>query len=333
MTHRPRIDLAASPTTWGVDFADNPQNPAWQRVLDEIQASGLHSLELGPVGYLPEDPDVLGPELESRGLTTAGTFMFQPIYDDAQEGQVLDVARRTSRVVRELGGRFLILVDQPTELRVTTAGRSADAQRMVGADRARYLERVRRIGDIAAGSELRAVFHQHAGTNVEFLDEVEELFAGVDDDCLGMCLDTGHLAYAGIDPVDAIRRFADRIDHVHFKDVDGAVLATARAQGWDFWTAISAGIFCPIGQGVVDFAGVVTALDALEFTGTATIEQDRHPLSDTDPLADLRASIAHIEPLIAGQQASSDHPGSVGEKNAVEDRVDEDRVHEEGSHG
>lgn len=297
MMNRLRIDLAASPTTWGVDFADNPENPPWRRVLDEIQASGLHSLELGPVGYLPEDPDVLGPELESRGLTTAGTFMFQPIYDDTREEQVLDVAQRTSRVVRELGGHFLILVDQPTDLRVMTAGREQQAQRMAPKDRVGYLERVRRIGSIAAEHELRAVFHQHAGTNVEFLDEVEELFAGVDDECLGMCLDTGHLAYAGIDPVDAIRRFDDRIDHVHFKDVDGEVLARARAQGWDFWTAISAGIFCPIGQGVVDFAGVMSALETLDFAGTATIEQDRHPQSDTDPLADLRASIAHIESL------------------------------------
>jgi len=296
---KPRIDLAASPTTWGVDFADNPQNPPWQRVLDEIQASGVHSLELGPVGYLPEDPDVLGPELESRGLTTAGTFMFQPIYDDAREEQVLDVAQRTSRVVRELGGRFLILVDQPTELRVATAGREQAALRMAPGDRARYLDRVRRIGDIAAENQLRAVFHQHAGTNVEFLDEVDELFANVDDQCLGMCLDTGHLAYAGIDPVEAVRRFGDRIDHVHFKDVDGAVLNRAQAEGWDFWTAISAGIFCPIGEGVVDFAGIMSALDALEFSGTATIEQDRHPQSNTDPLADLRASVAHLEPLLS----------------------------------
>lgn len=303
----PRIDLAASPTTWGVDFADNPQNPPWQRVLDEIQASGIGSLELGPVGYLPEDSDVLGPELESRGLTTAGTFIFQPIYDESQEGHVLDVAERTSRLVRALGGRFLILVDQPTHLRVATAGREQAASRMPAPDRAAYLDRVRRIGDIASAHDLRAVFHQHAGTNVEFLDEVEELFDSVDDDCLGMCLDTGHLAYAGIDPIDAIERFGSRIDHVHFKDVDGLVLSQAREQGWDFWTAISAGVFCPIGQGVVDFSGVIAALDVLDFTGTATIEQDRHPLSNTDPLADLRASIAHIEPLISRHDTNSIH--------------------------
>ena len=114
MTTLANIRLAASPTTWGVDFADNPRNPAWNRVLDEIEASGVDTLELGPVGYLPEDPQILGPELESRGLSTAGTFMFQPIFDDAREDEVLDVARRTSGLVRELNGDFLILVDQPT---------------------------------------------------------------------------------------------------------------------------------------------------------------------------------------------------------------------------
>ena len=179
MTTLAHIRLAASPTTWGVDFADNPRNPAWNRVLDEIEASGVDTLELGPVGYLPEDPQILGPELESRGLSTAGTFMFQPIFDDAREDEVLDVARRTSGLVRELNGDFLILVDQPTDTRVATAGRSAAATRMDDAHRRRYLERVSKIGTIAGENGLRAVFHQHAGTNVEFLDEVEALAGAV----------------------------------------------------------------------------------------------------------------------------------------------------------
>ena len=141
MTTLANIRLAASPTTWGVDFADNPRNPAWSQVLDEIEASGVDTLELGPVGYLPEDPQILGPELETRGLSTAGTFMFQPIFDDAREDEVLDVARRTSGLVRELNGEFLILVDQPTDTRVATAGRSGAATRMDDASRRRYLER------------------------------------------------------------------------------------------------------------------------------------------------------------------------------------------------
>ena len=276
MTTLANIRLAASPTTWGVDFADNPRNPTWNRVLDEIEASGVDT-RIGSGGLLARRPAGSRPELESRGLSTAGTFMFQPIFDDAREDEVLDVARRTSGLVRELNGEFLILVDQPTDTRVATAGRSAAATRMDDASRRRYLERVRKIGTIAGENGLRAVFHQHAGTNVEFLDEVEALFADVDYECLGMCLDTGHLAYAGIDPGSAIDHFSDRIDHVHFKDVNGRVLAQAREEGWDFWQAIAAGIFCPIGEGVVEFPGVIGALASLGFSGTAPLEQDLLP--------------------------------------------------------
>ena len=113
-----------------------------------------------------------------------------------------------------------------------------------------------------------------------------------------MCLDTGHLAYAGIDPAAAIRQFGSRIDHVHLKDVDPEVLRKARESQWDFWRAISAGVFCPIGRGFVDFAAVLDELRRIGFAGSATIEQDRHPASRTDPLADLRTSIEYLQPLM-----------------------------------
>ena len=299
MTTLANIRLAASPTTWGVDFADNPRNPAWNRVLDEMrQAVSTLSNWSGRLR---------GPRFSDRTRIPRsihrGNLHVQPIFDDAREDEVLDVARRTSGLVRELNGEFLILVDQPTDTRVATAGRSGAATRMDDASRRRYLERVRKIGTIAGENGLRAVFHQHAGTNVEFLDEVEALFADVDHECLGMCLDTGHLAYAGIDPVSAIDHFSDRIDHVHFKDVNGRVLAQAREEGWDFWQAIATGIFCPIGEGVVDFPGVIGSLSSLGFSGTATIEQDRPPDSSTDPLADLRASVAHLSPLLSSDES------------------------------
>ncbi len=53
------VRIAASPVGWGVDFADSPNNPPWEKVLDDIQSSGVGALEMGPVGYLPEDSESL----------------------------------------------------------------------------------------------------------------------------------------------------------------------------------------------------------------------------------------------------------------------------------
>ena len=69
------VKLATGPVTWGVDFADTPSNPPWEQVLDDIEASGVGALELGPVGYLPEDPATLARPLLSRRHLTVGRLV------------------------------------------------------------------------------------------------------------------------------------------------------------------------------------------------------------------------------------------------------------------
>ena len=96
------------------------------------------------------------------------------------------------------------------------------------------------------GTGCDPVVHPHVGGYIEFEDEVERLVADTD---LDLCIDTGHFAYAGIDPVAAIERYADRLGHIHFKDIRPDVLARVDAEGLDFWEAIEAGVFCPIGEG------------------------------------------------------------------------------------
>ena len=67
-----QLSIGNAPCSWGVEFADDPRNPPWTRVLDEARAAGYRGIELGPLGYMPEDPAVLGPALAERGLTLIG---------------------------------------------------------------------------------------------------------------------------------------------------------------------------------------------------------------------------------------------------------------------
>lgn len=282
------MQLATSPVTWGVDFADRPTNPPWELVLDEIQQSGVGALELGPVGYLPEDPTVLRNALDGRGLRAVGSFIFDDLHDPALAEVIVETARRACRVISAARGELLVIIDRPGPERVVTAGRSAAASRLSPHRWAAMLGLTQRVAATAREFGLRPVFHPHAGTFVEFLDEIVRL---ITDTELDLCLDTGHCAYAHIDPVAAIEEFAPRLSHVHFKDVEGDVLARIDAEGLDFWTAIEAGVFCPLGEGIVDIGAVLDALDRHGYRGYATIEQDRVPGSG-DPLGDLRRSLA-----------------------------------------
>jgi inosose dehydratase len=277
------IRLATGPVTWGVDFADAPGNPPWERVLDEIAASGIGALELGPVGYLPENPAALRAALDARGLAAVGSFVFDDFHDPSRGPQLAAATERAARAIAAASGTVLLLIDRPAPERAATAGRSLDARRLDDREWAAMLDAIRRCAAIADDHGLRAAFHPHAGSYVEYEDEIERL---LDDTDLTLCLDTGHAAYAGIEPARALVAYGARIAHVHLKDVRADVVE----RGLGFWAALEAGVFCPLGDGVVDLPAVLAALDELGYDGYATIEQDRVPGSGSS-LEDLAASV------------------------------------------
>jgi len=287
MTGSAAIRLATGPVSWGVDFADAPGNPPWQQVLDEIQRSGVAALELGPVGYLPEDPERLRGALDARGLTAVGSFVFEDLHDPAQGDQVLHVAERACRAIAAAGGSVLVIIDRPGAERVATAGRSDAARRLDAGEWAAMLDLTRRVAEIARRHGLRPAFHPHAGGYVEFRDEIERLLGDTD---LDLCLDTGHAEYAGMFAHEALIAFGERIAHVHLKDIDRYVLARVHGERLSFWEAIEARVFCPIGDGLLDISGVARALGQIGYGGFATVEQDRVPGSGS-PLEDLLASV------------------------------------------
>ena len=285
------IKLATGPVTWGVDFADTPTNPPWLQVLNEIAESGLRAMELGPVGYLPEDPDTVRELLAERNLLSAGSFVFDDLHDPEARERLIDITNRACRLIVASGGTILSLIDKPDDVRVATAGRPNAAPRLDDVRWQAMLDQIRALADVARQHGVRPVVHPHAGGYIEFEDEIERLVGDTD---LDLCLDTGHLAYARVDPVAALQRYADRLGHVHFKDLRSDVLARIDIEHLTFWEAINADIFCPVGEGMVDIAAVLDTLDGIGYNGFATIEQDRVPGRGA-PLEDLRKSVSVIE--------------------------------------
>ena len=100
------LELATGPVCWGVDFAEAEGNPPWPDVLDGIVRAGYAWLELGPYGYLPRDPARLRDELESRGLSVAGSFVFEPLHDPSRHTAAVEVAERASVLARIPLGRL-----------------------------------------------------------------------------------------------------------------------------------------------------------------------------------------------------------------------------------
>ncbi|MDE2017096.1 MAG: TIM barrel protein, partial [Hyphomicrobiales bacterium] len=248
-------------------------------------------IELGPIGFMPEDPAALGDALASRGLTLIGGVVFRPFHDPLKWDEVKDAAVRTCKSLSAHGARHLVLIDSISSRRAPTAGRPQEAEQMSEAERATFVGRIRDVARMASEDYgLVASIHPHAAGFVDFEPEVERLLADVDSKLLKICLDTGHSHFAGLDPVSFLKRHVDRTVYVHFKDVDPKVRAKVVAERIGFYEACAQGVFCNLGKGMTDFPAVRRALLDSGYGGWCTVEQDCAPAGPTSPLDDARAN-------------------------------------------
>jgi inosose dehydratase len=289
-----RVPVGNGPVSWGIDFADQPGIPAWDTVFAQIARAGYTWAELGPIGYLPADVDLVRARFEEWGLSVAGSFIFEPLHDPGARARVRESTERTCAAISALGGRYLVIIDEVSEDRATSAGRSISAATLDRAGQTALLETIGDVLRISRDHGLMPVLHPHAGTYVEFDDEIDLVLDAFDPSELGLCIDTGHAAYAGVDPIELARRHAARVHYVHLKDLNGSVHAAAMREEAPFFEALERGVFCPLGQGRVDFAGLVATLGRIGYSGPATVEQDRRPDTPGDPLTAAIESLRYL---------------------------------------
>ena len=291
------IRIGNAPCSWGVEFANDPRNPDWREVLRQCAAAGYTGIELGPVGFMPEDPAVLGEALSEHGLELIGGVVFRPFHDPDAWDDVLDGATRTIAALTAHGARDLVLIDSISPRRAPTAGRASEAEQMAPDEWAAFRDRIAHVARLGTDAGLTVGIHAHAAGFVDFEPELERLLDEVPDDVLKICFDTGHHSYAGHDPVAFMRRHVGRISYMHLKDIDPDVKADVVARRTDFYAACGQGIFCNLGRGDVDFPEVRRILLDAGFSGWCTVEQDCDPTLPGSPEADARANRTYLRSI------------------------------------
>lgn len=283
MTSNASIALGAAPVSWGIWFPDDDRQLPWRQCLDEISQVGFEWIELGPYGYLPTDREVLQRELSHRKLRVSGTFAMGPMEDLDQwpplEAEVVSACESLVAVK----ANYIILIDGTYSDLFT--GELLREPVLTEDEWRNLIEATHRMAGIASNRfGLRAVFHPHAETHVETEEQIQRFLADTDPDLVGLCLDTGHHAYRGGDPVEFVRANSDRIEYFHLKNVDAAVLEVVNQEGVPFAQAVEMGVFCEPALGVVNFEDLAEELRASGFTGHVTVEQDMFPTPPDRPL-------------------------------------------------
>jgi inosose dehydratase len=281
------MQIANAPCSWGVlEFESTAAAPSAAQVLDEIAATGYVGTELGDWGFMPTDPRRLAVELDARRLALVGAFVDIALSDPAARDAGEATAVRTARLLAESSGDSPVIVLSDATARVPArtakAGRIAPADALSDAQWDVVAARTERIARaVRDQTGLRTVFHHHCATYVETPDEIEALMQRTSSDLVGLCLDTGHATFGGADAEALVDRYGARIWHVHFKDCSQQIAERARAEEWDYVTAVRRGLFCELGHGQVNFGGVLNRLRAFGYDGWIVVEQDVLPSMST----------------------------------------------------
>jgi inosose dehydratase len=272
--------LANAPVSFGAFELSQPGfvPPDPERLMAAVAEIGYLGIDLGDPGYLGERPQ-LNERLTRFGLGLTGGWCELPFYDDDAYraslpalGTTLDLFDAAGLVPgRPPGKPTLAVAGRP--IRVAHPGGGARVPG-IGLDAAGWETLARNVNDAfsrCADRGYTATFHHHTCTDVESPDEVDRLLASTDID---LTLDTGHLIVGGGDPVDAVSRWRGRINHLHLKDARSSVIASALESGAGMLDVWSQRVFCRIGDGDLDVAGVVAALRRSGYDGWAIVEQD-----------------------------------------------------------
>jgi inosose dehydratase len=287
--------IASAPISWGIC-----EVPGWgrmlptDRVLSEMTGLGITATEYGAPGFLPETSDGIRAVLDGHGMSLIGGFTPLVLHDAARRDDALAHARSVAELFGKAGATMFVscpvMDDDWSDPRPLTADEHGHLVRMLA-----------EVDAICADHGLRQVLHPHVQTVVETSTDVERLLEACDVD---WCLDTGHLAIGGVDPVDFARRAADRVGHVHLKDVRMELAPRLLDRSMSIMEGVQAGLFPPLGQGDVALADVVLTLERAGYDGWYVVEQDtaitgQMPAEGEGPVTDMETSMRYLREVVA----------------------------------
>jgi sugar phosphate isomerase/epimerase len=141
---------------------------------------------------------------------------------------------------------------------------------------------------------MRLVFHPHAESHVETDEQVRRFLADTDPERVGLCLDTGHVAYTHGDAPRLLREHAGRVWYVHLKAVDPGVLAQVETERLSFADAVRRDVMCEPGLGIPVLDDLTAALPSLPDGTFVIVEQDLYPCAPEAPLPVAVSTREHL---------------------------------------
>ncbi len=278
------VFLGIAPIGWCND--DMPELGAentFKQTVSEMALAGFTGCEIG--NKYPSDPAELKKQLDLRGMRIASRWFSSFLLTKPYEEVEADFVRELDFLAAVGANRINVseqsyYIQGKVNVPIFTGGHKYV---MNDEEWDRFCDGLSRLGRVALERGFKLCFHHHMGTVVQTAAETDRMMANTDPEAVFLCYDTGHFTFAGEDPLAMLKKYVDRVGHVHLKDMRLAVVEEARKNDWSFLTSVRNGAFTVPGDGDVDFDPVFKVLADAGYQGWLLVEAEQDP-AKADPL-------------------------------------------------
>lgn len=270
-----KIRLGIAPIGWtNDDMPDLGGDITFERCISEMSAAGYKGTEIG--NKYPKDQCVLKGELENKGLTVANcwhsTFILtQPIEEVEKE------FIERCKFLQFQGAKVIGVSEQSHSIQGTALAVFDNKYVMNDSEWDRLVKGLNRLGKAALEYGISLTFHHHMGTVIQNEDEVVRFMESTDSRYVSLLYDTGHLAYAGADYINILKKYIGRIKHIHLKDIRPTVIEKVKRERLSFLQGVRLGTFTVPGDGAIDFSPIFEIISKSDYNGWLLVEAEQDP--------------------------------------------------------
>lgn len=276
MSKLEHIKLGCAPIAWTND--DMPElggTNTFEQCISEMALAGYDGTEIG--NKYPKDPEELESYLQIRGLNVASAW-FSALLTSKPYEETEQAFKEHRDFLHAMGAKVIVVSEQGNSIQGKKATPLFKNKPTFSNEEWKLVvDGLEKLGELANEKDMVIVYHHHMGTGIQTTEEIDYLMEHTDPNKVSLLFDTGHLVFSGEDPLKIYTKYADRIKHIHFKDVRKNVAESIKENNESFLTAVRKGAFTVPGDGDVDFKPLMDKILEDNYQGWIVVEAEQDP--------------------------------------------------------
>lgn len=276
MLNKNKVKLGIAPIAWtNDDMPDLGAENTFQQCISEMALAGFTGCEVGNK-YPKDDLPALKKALSLRNMQICNawfsTFLTTKPYEETEKGFIEHIT-----FLKEMGAKVVGVSEQGHSIQGTDKSIFDDKYIMNDSEWDMLCTGLNKLGKVAKDMGITLTFHHHMGTVVQTEAEIDRMMQNTDPEYFNLLFDSGHLAYCGEDYMSVLKKYVNRIKHVHLKDIRPEMVAKVKNEHLSFLDGVRLGTFTVPGDGAIDFEPIFKVLADNSYEGYVLVEAEQDP--------------------------------------------------------